>query len=227
MVGPGVAEQIERLAKRAGAVEVLQQAAAPLRRQVERIDQAGEQAAVADRDVGMGHAELGGRLAAQRQHLGVGRLAVAPAERFDAGLQELARRVAAVAEHRAEIAVADRLGQPARGDVVAAHRNGEVGPEAPVAPAGVGGEVDAPAHVLAGEVEEHVGRLQNGRRHVAVAGALELGEQSLSPASRRQMPLWSDRPCLSFAPFAALLAKPGDGRDGASGLTMNGSAGRR
>jgi len=50
-----------------------------------------------------------GRFEPEREHLGVGRRLVGPPEAFDAGLQEFGRRVAAVTEHRAEIAVARRL----------------------------------------------------------------------------------------------------------------------
>ena len=44
-----------------------------------------------------------GRLESERQHLGVGGGDIGAPERFDAGLQDFARAVAAVAEHRAEI----------------------------------------------------------------------------------------------------------------------------
>src|SRR5258707_792261 len=57
----------------------------------------------------VGQAKGRGRLQRQRQHFGVRRGAVLPAERFDAGLQELARPSAAIAEHRAEIAEAGGL----------------------------------------------------------------------------------------------------------------------
>ena len=55
-----------------------------------------------------------GRLEPERKHFGVGGGVVVPAERLDAGLQEFGRRLAAMAEHRAEIAEAGRLA--GRGD---------------------------------------------------------------------------------------------------------------
>ena len=58
-----------------------------------------------------------GGFQAERQHFGIGRRLVGTAEGFDAGLQEFGRLVAAVAEHRAEIAEAGRLaGERARRD---------------------------------------------------------------------------------------------------------------
>ena len=44
----------------------------------------------------------------ERKHLGIGRRLVLAAERLDAGLQEFGRQLAAVAEHRAEVAEALR-----------------------------------------------------------------------------------------------------------------------
>ena len=56
-------------------------------------------------------AEFGGGLEAEREHLGVGGRGVGAAEQLDAGLQEFARAVVALAEHRAEIAEAGRAGR--------------------------------------------------------------------------------------------------------------------
>ena len=91
-----------------GAVEILDQAALPRRREIERRDQRGEQADVAHADVGRGHAVFGRGLEPERQHLGIGGGGVGAAEGLDAGLQEFARAVVALAEHRAEIAEAGR-----------------------------------------------------------------------------------------------------------------------
>ena len=106
-------------------------------------------------------AEGGGGFQRQRQHFGVGRGAVLPSEGFDAGLQEFAGLAAAIAKHRPEIAEAGRLAGAAGSEIVARHRNGEVGPQAEFLAAGVGGQVKALADVLAGEVEERFGRLQD------------------------------------------------------------------
>ena len=122
-----------------------------------------------------------GGLQPERQHLGVGRGLVGAAERLDAGLQEFGRRAAAVAEDRAEIAEARRLAGGGRGEVVARHRDGQVGPQAELAAARRGGQVHALADVLAGQVEERLGRLQDGGRHAGVAGALVGGDERLRP----------------------------------------------
>jgi hypothetical protein len=113
-----------------------------------------------------------GRLQRQRQHLGVRRRRVAPAEGLDARLEEFRAAVGALPEHRAHETVADRVPGLRRGEVVARHRNGQVGPQAELAALGVGGEEHAPADVLAGEVEERLGRLQDGGRGAHVARAL-------------------------------------------------------
>ena len=122
-----------------------------------------------------------GGFQAERQHFGVGRRLVGTAEDFDAGLQELARAVAAVTEHGTEIAIARRLAGERRGEVIARHRNGEVGAQAEFAAARRGGQVHALADVLAGEVEERLGRLQDGGRNAGIAGALIGGDQRLRP----------------------------------------------
>ena len=122
-----------------------------------------------------------GRLQPERKHLGVGRRLVGPPEGFDAGLQEFGGCVAAVTEHRAEIAVARRLAGERRGEIVARHRNREVGTQAEFAAAGGGGQIHALADVLAREVEERLGRLQDGGRNAGVAGALIGSDQRLRP----------------------------------------------
>ena len=165
----------------AGAVEVLHQPALPGRREIERGDQRGEQPDVAHADFRRRDAVVRGRLEAEREHLGVGRGDVAAPERLDAGLQEFGRRLAAMAEHRAEIAEAGRLAGRRRGEIVARHRNGQVRPQAELAAVRVGGEEHAAADVLAREVEERLGRLQDRRRDARVAGALVMRDQRLGP----------------------------------------------
>ncbi len=155
------------------AVEILDQPPPPDRVEIERIDQRGEQRDVAGADFDLGQAECAGRLQRQRQHLGVGGGAILPSEGFDAGLQEFARPAAAIAEHRAEIAEARRLAGAAGGEIVPRHRNGEIGTKAQFLAAGVGGQIEALADVLAGEVEERLGRLQDRRLGPGVAGLRE------------------------------------------------------
>ena len=72
--------------------------------------------------------------------------------------------VAAMTEDRAEIAEARRLAGLGRGQIVARDRDGEVGPQAQLAPLRVGGEIHALADVLAGEIEERLRRLQDRGR---------------------------------------------------------------
>ena len=127
---------------------------------------------------------MGGRLEAERQHLGIGGRDVAPAERFDAGLEEFAFAVGAMAEHLAEIAEAFRLAGGGRREIVARHRDGEVGAQAKLAAGRVGRKIHAPANVLAREVEERFGRLQQGRLRPHVARAFVMGEQRRRPPLR-------------------------------------------
>ena len=96
---------------------------------------------------------------------------------FDAGLQELGRRLAAVAKHRAEIAEARRRPRGRGGEIVARDRYGQVGPQAEFTAGRVAGQEHAAADVLARQVEERLGRLQDGRGGARVSGALEMGQQ--------------------------------------------------
>ena len=88
---------------------------------------------------------------------------------------------AAIAEHRAEIAEARGLAGAAGGEIVPRHRNGEVGPQAQFLAAGVGGQIEALADVLAGEVEERLGRLQDRRLGLDVAGLRKRQQQRVRP----------------------------------------------
>ena len=148
--------------ERGFAVEILDQPPFPRRRQIERGDEGREQRDVAEADVGRAEAVLRGRFQAERQHFGVGRRLVRPAEALDAGLQKFGCRAVAMAEHRAEIAKAGRLAGLRRSQIIARHRNGQIGPQAEFAPVRSGGEIHAPADVLAGQIEERLGRLQHG-----------------------------------------------------------------
>ena len=83
----------------------------------------------------------------------------------------------AVTEDLAQVAEALRPPGARRRQVVARHRDGEVGPQAELAALRIGGEEHALADVLAREVEERFRRLQHGRREARVAGALIGGDQ--------------------------------------------------
>ena len=97
------------------------------------------------------------------------------------GLQEFGRRLAAMTEHRAEIAEADRLAGLGRSEIVARHRDGQVRPQAELVAVRIGGEEHAAADVLAREIEERLGRLQDRRRDARVAGALVMRDERLGP----------------------------------------------
>jgi len=113
-----------------------------------------------------------------RQGAGVGAGLVGFAQILDTGLIELIAALAALAEHLAEIGIASRRGE-IFGDMGAADRNGEFGPEAE-AFAGLGfGQEDAAAQILAGHVEKRLGRLDHRnvdqRRATGVQRAGEFG----------------------------------------------------
>ena len=121
-VGGGERELVEIVRQRPFPVEILDQAALPGRRQIERGDEGGKQPDVADADVRRRQAIKRGRFEPERQHFGVGRRLVLPGEEFDAGLQELRGQSLAVAKDGAEIAerrppcrppaIADRRARP-------------------------------------------------------------------------------------------------------------------
>ena len=206
--GPGLRgvehQPVEIVLEAAGAVEILHQAPLPGRRQLERRDQRGEQADVAQADFRGIDAVMGGRLEAERQHLGIGGRDVAPAERFDAGLEEFAFAVGAMAEHLAEIAEAFRLAGGRRREIVARHRDGEVGAQTKLAAGRVGRKIHAPANVLAREVEERFGRLEQRGLGAAIARALVMGDEGLRPSIR---PKLRCALCLAHdVTYAALLA---------------------
>jgi hypothetical protein len=176
----GIAHQRVEIGGEIGlAVEVLDETPPPRRGQLERADKGGEQRHVAHADVGRLEAVLRTGLEPERQHLGVGRRLILAAEGLDAGLQELAGGGAALAEHRAEIAVGGGRAGRRRAQIVERHRDRKVGPKAQLAALRVAGEIHPPADVLAGEVEERLGRLQQLGRRTGVAGALEMGEERL------------------------------------------------
>ena len=154
---------------------------------------------------GAGDAVVRGGLEAERQHLGVGGGLVGAAERLDAGLQEFGRqhrrgRGTPGRDSRSPAAsrpLARRGSRSDTGMVRSGRRHSS-------RPSRVGGEVHALADVLARQVEERLGRLQDRRRDAAIAGALIGGDERLGPCvglrclcSRSS---WSHgRPAAAFA----------------------------
>ncbi len=183
-VGGGERQLIEVMFERGFAVEILDQAPLPRRRQIERCDEGGEQTDIAYTDVWCARAVLRGRFQPERQHFGVGRRFVLPPETLDAGLQKFGRGAFAVTKYRAEIAKACRRPRRRRGQIIARHRNGQIGPQAQFAAVRIGGEKHAPADVLAGQIEERLGRLQHRRRDLGVTGAHIGRDERLRPRVR-------------------------------------------
>jgi len=95
---------IEVLHQRGLVIEVLDQAALPRGREVERRDQGRKQRDVAHADVGGAQAVVRRGLEPKREHFGICRRLVGAAEGFDAGLQEFGCTLGAMAEDRTEIA---------------------------------------------------------------------------------------------------------------------------
>jgi len=180
-----VHQPVEIACKAAGAVEVLDEPPLPGGRKVERRDQRGEQRDIAHADFRRIDTVVRSGFEPERQHFGIGGSRVAPPERLDAGLNELGRPLGAMTEHRRQIAEAERFAGFRRGEIIARHRNGEVGPQAKLAPVRIGGEEHAAADVLAGEIEERFGRLQDRGRDARVARALVMRDERLRPCVGR------------------------------------------
>ena len=154
---------------------------------------------------------------------------VLPAEGFDAGLQELTGLAPAIAEHRPEIGEARGLPDTAGGKIVARHGNRQVRAQAQFLAAGIRGQVEAFADVLAGEVEERVGRLQNRRLGMNVAGLRKGLQQGIRPGGgggRGYVHLGSKVPKTGskrgFVAEALAWPRRGFDRDWPSGLIGNG-----
>ena len=184
LLGGAQRQPFEIVREVALAVEVLHQPPLPDRREFERGDQRGIKPDVAGLRLRRGHAVVARGLETEREHLGVGRRGVRPAERFDAGLQEFAGSRRRCGPRRCP-----RRGTPdrdsssrrpcrrQRGQVVARHRDRQIGPQAELAALRVGGEIHPLADVLARQIEERLGRLQDRRIDARIAGPLERGEQ--------------------------------------------------
>jgi hypothetical protein len=119
-----------------------------------------EQTDIADPHSGGFDAERREALQRQPDHLRVGGGRVPPSDRFDPPLRELARLPVAEAEHRAAIAEGGGLA-PAGREVVAADGDGVLGTQAPLGAVRVLGHEDAAADVLARQLDEGVGGLED------------------------------------------------------------------
>ena len=181
---------------RAGIAEGAGEPPLPGRVEVERIEHRGEEAGVADPHHRPWDPEEGCGIEGEAEHVGVGRVAVGAAERLDAGLEELVGLVGTLPEDRAEIGVA---GVPPRwpcGEVVERDGDGEVRPERHLDAVLVGGEEEAAAKVLAEELDEHPGVVDDRRLDEGVTFVGEKRAKRLiglghwdSPVTRTSSPL--------------------------------------
>ena len=187
---PGWARSSSAAARAAGGAEGTGQPLLPAARQAERGEHRLEHRLVAER-----HAQ---GAAGQRQcqegmgvgdRAGVGGGEIGIADVLDAGLEELVAGLAALAEDLAEIGIAARRAG-ARGDVVEADGNGEFGAQAERLAGLALGQEDAAAQVLAGHVEERVGRLQHRHldRRRAARGKQRQDVRREGPACRKSWP---------------------------------------
>ena len=177
-------EPLEVVGKRGLAVEILDQPALPGGREVEAFDQSRKERDVAHTNVGRIKPVAGGRFERERDGLGVGRRGVGAAEGFDAGLHQFGRARAEVAKHRAQIAVFRRFSGGGRRQIVAGNRDRQVGPQAEFGVGGIGDQEHAAADVLAREVEERLGRLQDRWLHAHVTGKLVGRDQRVGACIR-------------------------------------------
>ena len=130
---------------------------APLRRNVERIDQPREQREIADLDREILKPRRAHAFDREIEHFDVGRFAILHAQTFDARLQELARpfRLARLKAKRRAVIGEPRRKFAAPRKMHAAHRNGELGPQAQLLPRRIGQHESAAADFLARAVEEN------------------------------------------------------------------------
>src|SRR5512136_3294233 len=84
-------------------------------------------------------------------------------------------------EYRTEIAIACWLSRDARSEIVARNGNRQIRTQTEFIAARRGGQVHAPANVLAGKVEKWFRWLQHRGRSTGVTGALIGGDQRLRP----------------------------------------------
>ena len=105
MVDAAIARRIEDAGEPLALGEAADDAAPPLRRDGEPVEQVGEEARVADRRFELDRRRQRRGLEREGEDLGIRRLAVGLPEVLDAGLDEFARAVAAQPEHRPAIGI--------------------------------------------------------------------------------------------------------------------------
>ncbi len=176
-------QPLELGAERLRAQELVAQPAPPALRNVGCAQQRVEQRHVADAQLPARQPRLLQRAQHQHQRARIRFAGVLVAERFDAGLAELAR-VGCVrtrrlkAEGRPVVAVVGlRSASRMPLQIEPARRHGEVGPQAQLLAVQVGEHVGASAQGLADHVEEHPGRLDDVGRNGLVAGGDEHRQQ--------------------------------------------------
>ena len=174
--GAGAGETRETGPQHVGIAEGVDQALLPAGRQAERGDDRLEHGLVADDDRQVPlrkESPEDGERVADGARIGLGLVGVA--EILDAGLVELARAVAALAEDGAEIGIAlRRAGR--RLDVAETDRDGEFRAKAEALAGLAFGHEYAPAQLFAGGVEKRLGRLDHRHAHRLRA---ERGERGL------------------------------------------------
>jgi hypothetical protein len=111
-----------------------------------------------------------GRLKSERHHLGVSCGDIGAPEGFDTGLQNFARAIGTVAEHRAQIRETLRAAGCRRGEIGLRDGDGEIGTQAEIVAGRIGRQKHAGADVFAREIEKRFRGLQDGRRHACIAG---------------------------------------------------------
>ncbi len=153
------------------------QATLPEWRQRNRIEQGRDKAGVAERHaLEPGPGPLDG-VERQGQDLGVGRRDVGAAEAFEPRLAALARRTGAHPENRAAIREGGRSAGRLRRQIEARRGNRILGPEAEFGAGGIRRQIEPRPDVLAAEVEEGRGIVQQSRLDPIVARLDEVVEK--------------------------------------------------
>ena len=180
-----LARPIENGVEAAPARDAAAQAAPPDLRDVERSEDALEQAGVAEPGGERAAPRRRRRLETEREHFGVGRLGVVAAEALEPGLRLFAGLPRPRPEHRAEIGIFGDAAGPVRSEIGAADGNCIFRPEAKLLARGAGGEEETPADLLARHVEEDRRRMQDRRLGPLEPRGEEMVERALAGAARR------------------------------------------
>jgi len=160
------------------------QAAAPGIGQIERAEQRGKQADIADPDFQPGCAKrtypIGGKRQGSRIVFGL----AGAADRFKAGFQTLRRAGRLAAKDQPLIGVTG--GTAPGGQMMAADGNGEIGPETKPFTGSALGDEDAAADILASGLQKRLDRVQDGQIEPGRAGLAEEPRQSAAGFVRCQ-----------------------------------------